>query len=92
MVGTLRSGLCRLDTVSDTFSYDPSLSEFNNSVNDNGVFCVYEDPDSIVWIGTYGRGLCKLDPAADSISFFREQDGLPNNIVYGILPDTSENL
>ena len=47
---------------------------------------------NIVWIGTTRNGLLKFNPKSNSLSSFTENDGLPDNVVLGILPDSSGNL
>ncbi len=84
------------------FLHNPSDT---NSISDNRILSMYEDSinkDSnkvILWLGTIGGGLNKLniEIEKDSIKNIRyknytEQDGLPNNVIYGILSDENGNL
>lgn len=50
------------------------------------------DPENILWIGTAGGGLNRFDIKRNLFTHFTEKDGLPNNVVYGILPDENGNL
>jgi signal transduction histidine kinase len=52
------------------------------------------DDKNILWLGSEGSGLCKVDKRQKKIiTYFTEEDGgLPNNTVYGILPDSDKNL
>ncbi len=75
-----------------------------NSLSDNRILSIYEDqntkPDKLVlWIGTIGGGLNKLtisinSDTVENIIFknFTEKNGLPNNVIYGILGDERGNL
>ena len=45
-----------------------------------------------LWIGTSGSGLLKLDLSTGKIKTYTRKNGLPNNFVYGILPDAHGNL
>ena len=45
-----------------------------------------------MWIGTSGGGLNLFDPQTNSFKHFRESDGLPNDVIYGILEDDRGNL
>ncbi len=47
---------------------------------------------NILWIGTLGYGLIRLDKTTGNIRTFTVEDGLPNNTVYGIVPDAKNNL
>ncbi|MEW6737170.1 MAG: ATP-binding protein, partial [Acidobacteriota bacterium] len=62
------------------------------SISHNIITCIYEDKSGIIWIGTYGGGLNRFDPKTEMFIAFSERDGLPNNVVYGILADNSDNL
>ncbi len=51
------------------------------------VMSIFEDRDGIMWVGTFGDGLIRYDRSLGSFSHYREANGLPNDIVYGILED-----
>jgi ligand-binding sensor domain-containing protein/serine phosphatase RsbU (regulator of sigma subunit) len=72
-----------------------------NSINNNVVNAVYQAPNGVFWLGTNGGGLNALvlqgggkDKYTADYKFyhFTEKDGLPNNVIYGILPDNDGNL
>lgn len=66
-----------------------------NSLSSDLIGPIYSTGDSIIWVGTAGQGLNKLDFRGDpsfeepKITRYRQQDGLPNDHVYGILEDDS---
>jgi signal transduction histidine kinase len=72
-------------------SYIASPSE-KNGPSTNTILSLYEDRDNILWIGTYGGGLDRFDRATSRWEHFTEAEGLPNNVIYGILPDDGGNL
>ncbi len=45
-----------------------------------------------LWIGTNGNGLKSYEPATGQVHQYTIEDGLPNNVIYGILPDEQNNL
>ncbi len=49
-------------------------------------------PDKFLWVGTAGGGLNKFNLATKTFIHFTTKNGLPNNVVYGILPDKRGNL
>lgn len=49
-------------------------------------------PNRYLWIGTNGGGLNRLDKKTMRFQRFTMEDGLPNNVVYGMLPDKSGNI
>jgi ligand-binding sensor domain-containing protein/signal transduction histidine kinase len=72
-----------------SFKHNPS--NFSSVANDR-VLCLLEDSKGRFWIGTYGGGLDKLDREEFIFQHYSQEDGLPNNSIYGILEDTHGNL
>lgn len=69
------------------------------SISDSRVISMYLGDNEDLWAGTHGGGLNKLvyettNSGDKKITFihYSEKDGLPNNIVYGILGDDHGNL
>ncbi len=60
-------------------------------ISDNKINHICIDHKKIIWIGT-NYGLNRLDPSTDTIKLFLEKDGLPNNLIYGIIEDDFGNL
>ena len=61
-----------------------------NSLNYNHVSCFLDDPadpNKYLWIGTKGGGLNRLDKTTGDFFHLTTKDGLPNDVVYGILAD-----
>ena len=50
------------------------------------------DPVKYLWVGTAGGGISKMNKAEGTFEHFTTRDGMPNNVVYGILPDSKGNL
>ncbi len=71
------------------YQQDP---ENSNSLSNNSINCIYEDLSGAMWIGTGGGGLNRLDRSTGSFKHFRENDGLLNDVVYGILEDGSGRI
>ncbi len=66
-----------------------------NSLNYNHVSCFLDDPtapDKYLWIATKGGGLNRLDKATGYFFHLTTKDGLPDDVVYGILPDDAGNI
>jgi signal transduction histidine kinase/DNA-binding NarL/FixJ family response regulator len=90
-VSTLFGGLNRFDPSSQEFErflHDPANP---SSLGHVTVLCTFEDSQGRMWVCTYG-GLDLYDPVAKTFRHFREKDGLPNNLVYGILEDSRGEL
>ena len=87
-VGTYGGGLCMLnpdDGSCISYSHDP---EDPNTLSDNIVFSHYEDPQGRFWIGT-NSGLNMFYPASGSFRRFGVNEGLANEVIYGVLPDNN---
>ncbi|MCF7561725.1 response regulator [Sabulilitoribacter multivorans] len=48
--------------------------------------------DEVLWVGTNGHGLERYDLKAKNVKNYTKEQGLPNNVIYGILPDDDGNL
>ncbi|RTE54021.1 response regulator [Arenibacter aquaticus] len=76
-----------------TYKNDP---ENTASISHNYILFLYESNAGDLWIGTFGGGLNKLvkgtDGKEDSFVSYSEKNGLPNNVIKGILEDDNGNL
>jgi len=84
-IGTEASGLNRFDRQTEQFTrflHDPD-DPF--SLSNNRIKSIYEDPTNILWIGTNGGGLNRFDRKTETFKHYTEKDGLPSDVVYGIL-------
>mgnify|MGYP000061885062 CR=1 FL=1 len=90
-----KNGLLRFDKKEKSFIAFKNDPNNPNSLSNNLIKSICIDPNSesdILWIGTAGGGLNKFDVMKNIFTHFTEKDGLPNNVVYGILPDTNGNF
>ncbi len=53
----------------------------------NEIFTLYEDSAGSLWIGTNGGGVNIVSSDRKSVRYLSKQDGLSNDIVYGMLQD-----
>lgn len=92
-IGTA-NGLFRFDAETETFSTFQNSPDQPNSLSNNHIKSIIEDPvqpETYLWIGTSG-GLNKFNYRAGEFKHYNVQDGLPNEVIYGILPDQQGNL
>jgi GAF domain-containing protein/streptogramin lyase len=84
---TTRSGIEHFDPATGRFTpylHDPDDPE---SLAER-VLALYQDEDGLVWLGTEGEGLQRFDPEEGRVTArYREAEGLPNNVIYSIVPD-----
>lgn len=64
----------------------------NPSLSNNEILDIYIESDSSVWLASKGGGVMHFNTVTDSITVFNTDNGLSDNIVYGILPDGTDHL
>lgn len=91
-IGTRNGGLNRYDRTKQKFKRYMNVPDDPDSLSDNRIFSIHEGYSGIIWIGTRGGGINRFDPETEHFISFTELDGLPNNIIYGILEDNEGHL
>ncbi|MCP4601580.1 MAG: response regulator [Proteobacteria bacterium] len=81
------NGLNKFDRKTETFTRYLNQADNPKSLSQNIIFSIFEDTMGNIWIGTYGGGLNKFDRKNETFTCYREKDGLPNDMIYGILED-----
>ncbi|MEZ4791575.1 MAG: two-component regulator propeller domain-containing protein [Flavobacteriales bacterium] len=88
-------GLLALDPAKNawhSFQHDPADP---SSLPTNLLFSLCPDPDEpdhFIWVGTESAGMARLDKRTGSCKRVSTADGLPNNVIYSILPDAAGQL
>ena len=85
-------GLCRMVVATEAvtcFSHDPKIS---SSLAYDTVMDFWQAPDSTLWVATYGGGLDHFDPSTGVFEHLTTKNGLPNNSLYSVQPDTQNKL
>ena len=88
-------GLIHFDPAEGTFSeyrHDPKDA---TSLPSDMIFSLCPDPtdpQNLLWVGTEGEGMALLDKRTGACQRYSSRQGLPNNVIYGILPDREGNL
>ena len=91
-VGTNGNGLLQINPQNgDKVFY---ANERNNpkSLSNNVVYYIMESSDGLMWLGTGGGGINKFDREKQVFTSYTMKDGLPNDMVMGILEDGRKNL
>ncbi|MBC8490932.1 MAG: histidine kinase, partial [Candidatus Marinimicrobia bacterium] len=86
-IGTDGGGVNRYYPRTGKFTHYEHITNDRTSLSDNFIMCLYNESPSTIWVGTYNCGLNKLDKKTGKCVFYTVENGLPNNSVYGILPD-----
>ncbi|MCK6560514.1 SpoIIE family protein phosphatase [bacterium] len=85
----LAAGLAEAPVRFRRYQHDPADA---GSLSKNRVFSIYAASDSVLWLGTWGGGLNRLDHNTGRFTHYAEKEGLPNDVVYGILADDEGRL
>ena len=91
-MATFGGGLKILDRETLTFKEFRHDEKDPNSLSHNSVLGITQARDGRIWVGTWGGGLNLYHAETDTFEHFSTRDGLPNNVVYGILEDTGGQL
>jgi signal transduction histidine kinase/ligand-binding sensor domain-containing protein len=87
LLGAMNFPLITFDPIKETFNYFQSSGEYLGE----GVNSILLSGDSLIWCGTY-NGLVKFYQKTRTAKIYCEKDGLPNQIVLGVVPDDHGNL
>ncbi len=68
-----------------------SLSTANGRLLHDSVWSLHADDDAF-WVGSYSGGLQRIDRRSGALRRYTTADGLPNNVIFRILPDRSGRL
>lgn len=90
-IGTELNGLDMFDPEMQTFVHYKT-SDKKGSLTNNFISALYEDSKQRIWVGTYGGGLNLFDAKTKTFKAIRQQDGLPNDAIMGILEDNNHKL
>jgi len=82
-VGTQGGGLLRFSEKNQNFEVFKNNPNNKKSISSNYIWSIAEDSKGTLWVGT-SEGLNRME---DNKSFqvFTKKDGLPNNVIYGII-------
>ncbi|HLP95475.1 MAG TPA: ATP-binding protein [Saprospiraceae bacterium] len=92
-LGTLRGLLEARPTGQDGLIFQLYTVE-SGALRHNAVSSLLPDTRDprVLWLSTKGGGLSRLDIKTKQFTHIYSKNGLPNDVIYGILPDTLGNL
>ena len=91
-IASYDQGIVRLNQKNGKWTYySKTLKENNPTVNDRFIG-IYIDSQKRLWFSSEGHGIFLYDYDKDCFINISENDGLPNNVVYGILDDQLGNI
>lgn len=89
-VGTHENGVFKIQLSGKILEHLSIYSE--PELNKNAVLVIHEDVDTSLWIGTFGGGVNHYLPHNRQINYYNVDDGLADNNVVGILPESDSIL
>jgi PAS domain S-box-containing protein len=98
-IGTWGGGLNQLDLNDPRhanprqaiFTHYHNITDDPTSLSEDSVWSIHETRDGSLWLGTQ-LGLNQLNPETKTFTHYTEKQGLPNNVVLGILEDDNDHL
>jgi len=90
--GTFGGGLLRVNKNTGELTRYLNTPGDTLSISSNRVNSIFIDSADIFWLGTLGGGLNRFDPKTGVFQRFTIKNGLPNNDIFGIVPDDHGNL
>ena len=90
-VGT-QGGLLRFSPQTETFALYAHEPDDIRSLSHQEVRSIHRDRVGNLWVATNGGGLNLFDPATETFTHYTDQEGLPSNIILGILEDAQGDL
>jgi len=91
-LGTYAEGLIKFNKELGRVDTYQKYTEQQTTLSHNTVLSIFQDKKGTIWIGTDGGGLNILDPSTGQIEIKTTKDGLPSNIILGIIADESQHL
>jgi len=91
-IGTWLDGVYYYNSSEKTLTQYLHNKDNPNSISSNKITSIYEDPNRDVWFGTHSGGLNKFDFKTHNFTSYTTKDGLPNDVVFGVLEDSKSNL
>jgi len=82
------NGLGQYNPQKDNFKIYNDTWKEGDIRNTNKYFSVFEDSDHNYWLSTRGSGLKKFDLQYKTFTTYTTKNGLPNNVVYGVIEDS----
>ncbi len=90
-VGTRDKGLIKYDRINNEYFSLTSKLNDPSTLSSNDIISIQQSKDSSIWIGT-PYGLNKINPLTFEVKQYHVSDGLPDEVIYGIIEDEHNYL
>lgn len=86
-IASYGNGVYKFDNTSNQWKNFQNNPLDNHSLCGDKIINIFEDSKGSIWFASEGYGISKYAVSSNSFENYNESDGLPNNVVYGILED-----
>lgn len=86
------NGVAKLNLKTNKWTYYSNILHENDPMVNSKLTGIHIDNQKRLWFSSEGRGIFLYNYETDSFQNISEKDGLPNNVVYGILDDQFGNI
>jgi ligand-binding sensor domain-containing protein len=86
-IGTWLDGLYRYHPASGNLSHYRPQPADTTSLSSSKITWITEDSKGAIWIATHSGGMNRFDKRSGRFTTFTTRNGLPNDVVFGILED-----
>lgn len=86
------NGVAKLNLKTNKWTYYSNILDENDPIVNSKLTGIHIDNQKRLWFSSEGRGIFLYNYETDSFQNISEKDGLPNNVVYGILDDQFGNI
>ncbi len=90
-IGTDDAGIIILNTATNAFRSINAAGDSAPRLTSNVIKSLLYKEGKL-WIGTGGGGINIWDPETDSITYLGIEEGLPNEVIYALIPDFRGNV
>ncbi|WP_303315299.1 two-component regulator propeller domain-containing protein [Flavivirga abyssicola] len=91
LIGSI-NGLAKIDVETKNITPVNFRKKALNAYTINPVLSTYQESENSYWVGTEGNGLYNYNSKTNEKVRYGLANGLPNEVIYGILPDDYGNL
>ena len=85
-------GLAKINVLTHEWTPIPYKKSDQKTGHTHATLYAYEDPSQNLWIATEGDGLYHYNTETQESLKYGMSDGLPNEVIYGILPDDFNSI
>jgi len=86
------NGVAKLNIKTNKWTYYSNILDENDPIVNSKMTGIHIDNQKRLWFSSEGRGIFLYNYEDDSFLNISEKDGMPNNVVYGILDDQFGNI